>query len=54
MSTSLIDTGALDSDYISSRLAGIITKLDYSIDDTVADNVRTPFTNMPHITCLGL
>ena len=53
VSTALIDTGALDSDYISSRLANSISKLGYCVDTSKVDSVHTPFTNMPSIQCVG-
>ena len=53
VSTALIDTGALDSDYISSRLANSISKLGYCIDTSKVDSVHTPFTNIPSIQCVG-
>ena len=53
VSTALIDTGAIDSDYISSRLANSISKLGYCIDTSKVDSVHTPFSNMPSIQCVG-
>jgi hypothetical protein len=53
VSTALIDTGAIDSDYISSRLANSISKLGYCIDTSKVDSVQTPFSNMPSIQCVG-
>jgi hypothetical protein len=53
MTSALIDTGALDSDYVSSRLAKELVDLGYTYDTSQLDSIHTPFTNIPSVACKG-
>ena len=52
-SSGLIDSGEIDSDYISLNLFNSISKLGYKLDTLHIDTVQTPFKNLPDIKCLG-
>ena len=53
-SSGLIDSGAIDSDYISLTLFNSISnKLGYTLNTLHADTVQTPFKHLPDIKCLG-
>ena len=53
-SSGLIDSGAIDSDYISLTLFNSISnKLGYTLDTLHVDTVQTPFKHLPDIKCLG-
>ena len=53
VTSALIDTGALDSDYISSTLAEHLVHLGYVYDTSKLDSIHTPFTNIPSVACKG-
>ena len=50
----LTDTGAIDSDYVSSMFVESLEGLGYKIDANVLDKVETPSEHLPAITCLGI
>ena len=53
-SSGLIDSGAIDSAYISLNLFNSISnKLGYTLDTLHVDTVKTPFKHLPDIKCLG-
>ena len=53
VTSALIDTGALDSDYISSTLAEYLVHLGYVYDKSKLDSMHTPFTNIPSVARKG-
>ena len=52
--TGLVDTGAIDSDYISTSFANNLVQLGYTIVEDYSHSISTPSSELPPIKCRGI
>ena len=52
--SALVDTGAIDSDYVRNSFLDSIKGLEYVANTSIFDSVETPSEHLPAIKCLGI